>query len=213
VPEIVKKHFEKGEPGTINAYFNKTAQERLWKGVNSLGDFASLSGSWVFSGAMADGRNFKLTLDSAGGKTELPTGDHDLKVADGLADNQNPPGSGGMLSTLWLWRKYLVDGPKKFGKLEYIGTAPLPGREGLFDLLVGTAEGVDCHLYFEPTGQIVALEMYPAENEIDPCEVYFASYREHEGRMMPAAIEVRFGDRLFGVFMVNNVELGKATEK
>jgi S1-C subfamily serine protease len=213
VPEIVKKHYEKGEPGTINAFFNKSAQERLWKGANSLGDFASLSGPWVFSGAMADGRNFQLTIDSTGGKTELPTGDHEMKVAEGLADNPNPPGSGGMLSTLWLWRKYLVDGPKKFGKLEYIGAAPLPGRDGLFDLLVGTAEGVDCHFYFEPAGQIVAIELYSAGNEMDPCEIHFTSYREHEGRMIPAAMEVRFGDRLFGVFMVNKVELGKAAEQ
>ncbi len=53
-PEIVKKHYEKGEPGTINAHFNQAAQERLWKGVNSHGDFASLSGEWVLT--RCDGR-------------------------------------------------------------------------------------------------------------------------------------------------------------
>ena len=43
-------------------------------------------------------------------------------------------------------------------------------------------------------GQLAALEMYP-EEDTDPCELYFSEYQEIEGRMLPARIEVRHGDR------------------
>ena len=71
--------------------------------------------------------------------------------------------------------------------------------------------------YFEPaSGLIVALEMYPAENDIDPCEIYFSSYREHEGRYVPRRIRGPLWRRLFGVFMIfelANWELQKSGEK
>jgi hypothetical protein len=136
-----------------------------------------------------------------------------MKVEE-LATRLNPPGSGGMLGTLWLWRKYLVEGPKRFGKLEYRGTAPLPMREGLFDVLVGTAAGVDCLFYFDPAGGLlVALEMYPEGSDTDPCEIYFVEYGEYEGRHFPRRLEVRYGDQLFGVFELTNVELQKSGDQ
>ncbi len=119
-----------------------------------------------------------------------------------------------MLNTLWLWRKYLVEGPKRFGKIEYRGTAPLPMREGLYDVLVGTTEGVDCLFYFEPaSGMLVALEMYPEGTVSDPCEVYFLDYQEHEGRHFPRRMEVRYGDHLFGAYEITKAELKKSGDQ
>jgi hypothetical protein len=79
---------------------------------------------------------------------------------------------------------------------------------------VGTAEGVDCLFYFEPTaGMLVALEMYPAGNDADPCEVYFLEYEEREGRHFPRRMEVRHGNLVFGVYELTKVELQKSGEK
>jgi S1-C subfamily serine protease len=211
MPEVVKKHFEKGDPGYVNYFFNRQNQERLWKRLGVHGDFSGFGGAWVLSGAVVGNvGEYKITMTPTDARIELPTGDTGIKVAEGLDARLSPPGSGGMLATLWLWRKYLVDGPKKFGKLDYLGTAPLPMREGLFDVLVGTAEGVDCHFYFEPaSGMLVAMEMYPEGNHADPCEVYFHEYQPHEDRLLPRRIEVRHGDLPFGVFELAKIELGK----
>jgi hypothetical protein len=60
---------------------------------------------------------------------------------------------------------------------------------------------------------LVALEMYPAGNDADPCEVYFLEYGEYQGRHFPRRMEVRYGDRLFGAFELTKVELEKSGEK
>jgi serine protease Do len=215
MPEIVKQHFEKGDRGFANYFFNRQNQERLWKGLVDRGNFAEFDGPWMIAG-MVTGNvgECKITLASLGARIELPTGDSEMTLTEGWDMRLNPPGSGGMLGTLWLWRKLLVEGPKRFGKLEYRGTAPLPERGGLFDVLVGTAEGVDCLFYFDQSGgMLVALEMYPAGNDADPCEIYFLEYQEYEGRHFPRRMEVRHGDRVFGVFELATVELQKSGEK
>jgi serine protease Do len=215
MPEIVKQHFEKGDPGFVNYFFNRQNQDRLWRHVIAQGDFSELEGAWTITGmAMGNVGEFKLELTNLGARIELPTGDSDMKLAEGLTARLNPPGSGGMLGALWLWRKYLVEGPKRFGKVEYRGTAPLPMREGLYDVLVGTTEGVECLFYFEPaSGMLVALEMYPEGTVADPCEVYFLDHQEHEGRHFPRRMEVRYGDHVFGVYEIAKVELKKSGDQ
>jgi S1-C subfamily serine protease len=215
MPEVVKQHFEKGDPHFVNYFFNRQNQERLWNGLVSRGDFSAFDGPWEFAG-MVTGNvgQYKIVLTGGGARIELPTGDSEMTIAEGLPTRLTPPGSGGLLGTLWLWRKLLVEGPKRFGKLEYRGTAPLAERGGLFDVLVGTAEGVDCLFYFDTSsGMLVALEMYPAGNDVDPCEVYFLEYEEREGRHLPRRMEVRYGDRVFGVFELTKVELQKSGAK
>ncbi len=213
MPDIIKKHFEKGDPGYVNYFFNRQHQERLWKGMVDRGDFSTLGGRWIFAGTVNNG-DFKMELSDSDGKIELPTGDSDLKVAEGLDAALNPPGSGGMLSAIWLWRKFLVEGPKKFGKLEYIGTAPLVGHEGLVDVLLGTSEGVDCRFMFDTTnGALLAVEFYPSDYDADPCELHFAEYQEFEGRWIPRRIDVRYGDMLFGTFNITKLDAKKAGDK
>jgi hypothetical protein len=215
MPAIVKQHFEKGEAGYVNYFFNRQNQERLWKGLVARGDFSEFGGPWVLSGMVnANAGQFRIELTGSDGRIELPTGDTDIKVAEGLDARLNPPGSGGMLGALWLWRKYLVEGPKKFGKLEYRGEAPLPFREGLFDVLVGTAEGVECLFYFEPTSTaLVLIEMFPDGSNADPCEVYFHEYEELEGRQLPRRLEVRHGDSVYGIYELTKADLHKPVEK
>jgi S1-C subfamily serine protease len=215
MPEIVKQHFEKDVPGFANYFFNRQHQERLWKGLAGRGDFSEFNGPWTIAGMVTGSvGEYRIMLTGVGARIELPTGDSEMTIAEGLPTRLTPAGSGGLLGTLWLWRKLLVEGPKRFGKLEYRGTAPLPERGGLFDVLVGTAEGVDCLFYFEPAGgMLVALEMYPAGNDVDPCEVYFLDHQEHEGRHFPRRMEVRYGDRVFGVFELAKVDLQKSGEK
>jgi serine protease Do len=61
-------------------------------------------------------------------------------------------------------------------------------------------------------GSLDCLEMYPDEDS-DPCEVYFADYRDEQGRLVPHRIEARYGDQVFGVFTLAGFDLKQAAEK
>ncbi|MDZ4820897.1 MAG: trypsin-like peptidase domain-containing protein [Planctomycetota bacterium] len=210
MPDIVKQHFEKGAAEYVNYFFNRRNQDRLWKGLLAKGDFAPLQGTWTFSGTNANG-NFKLELDNKGGSIELPTGDsHFNAETDGLDEKLNPPDSGGMMFTLWLWRKYLVNGQAKFGRMQYIGTAPLTGQTELVDVMDGISQGVTSRFYFDPReGTLLCIEMFPADN-MDPCEIYFSDYQPLDGRLLPRTIEVRHGDSTFGRFSISDLKLQAA---
>ncbi len=53
-------------------------------------------------------------------------------------------------------------------------------------------------------GHLLALEFY-ADEDTDPCEVSWSGYREVDGRHVPAQMEVRYGDILFGIFTLDEL--------
>ena len=101
-------------------------------------------------------------------------------------------------------------GPSEFGEVYYLGTVPLAGHDGLVDVLVGTpraaSSAASCST--RPTGHLLAVEMFP-EEDVDPCEVYFADYREVDGRWLPGRMEVRVGDDVYGVFKLDEFTFEK----
>ena len=152
------------------------------------GDFSSLRGPWRFSGELVGGGTFDAKLTRQGsldGTCRWAT--RDWKSPTIWATVLNPPGSGGLLAALHLWRKLQVGGPGHFGEVIYMGTMPLEGHDGLVDVVRGTTGGVDCQFMFDPAdGTLLALEMYP-QADADPCEVYFSDYRETEAVSCPTA--------------------------
>ncbi len=135
-----------------------------------------------------------------------------IAVTDGIDAGANaavlsPPGSGGLLAALHLWRKLLVAGPGKYGQVTYEGMAPVPGHNGLCDVLLAVGEGVETRFYCDPTsGALLCVEMYP-DDDSDPCEVYFSDYRPERDGSLPHRMEVHYGDVLFGVFVLTSYDL------
>ena len=104
------------------------------------------------------------------------------------------------MPALHLWRRLAVRGPERFGEVYYLGTAPLAGQEEPVDVLIGIHGGVECRFFFDSVdGHLAGMEMY-ADEDVDPCEIYFSEYRETDGRHVPGRMEVRFGDEVYGVF-------------
>jgi S1-C subfamily serine protease len=210
--EAVKQRYE-ARSGFANYYFNKLARERIWKANVARGDFSSLAGEWALSGDLIGGGTFEIKLTDKDASIALPLGDTKLEVCDDLGAVLNPPGSGGLLAALHLWRKLQIGGPVKYGQLVYLGTMPLVGHDRPVEVIVGTAGGVDCHFMFDTVDEsLVALEMYPAF-DTDPCEVYFSDYRESEGRFFPRRLEVHYGDNLFAIMTITKADLKKESEK
>jgi hypothetical protein len=208
----VRKRFE-ARPDFANYFYNKLNRDRVWKSDLARGDFSSLSGSWSFSGDLVGGGIFSAKLLDKEASMALPLGDTKLDITDNLGDVLNPPGSGGLLAALHLWRKFQIGGPSHFGEVTYLGTMPIEGHDRWVDVLKGTTGGVDCQFMFDSAdGTLLAMEMYP-QTDSDPCEVYFSEYREAEGRFLPYRFEVRNGDTVFNVFNVTKYDLQKGTGK
>jgi serine protease Do len=223
IPEELQKQYEE-RTGYANYYFNRENVSRVYKALTARGDFSHLGDSWIITGEQATidpvgakgapadtnvDRKVVIRLNDADDEIELPTGNSKIAVADGLDAVLNPPGSGGLLAALHLWRKLLVGGPGKYGHIVYEGTCPIPEHEGLYDVLTAVSDLVETRFYCDPkTGLITYIEMF-SDEEADPCEVYFSDYREESGRQVPHRMEVRYQDRVFGVFTLSKFDWGK----
>jgi S1-C subfamily serine protease len=193
MPEIVKQHFI-AKSGYVNYFFNRVERDRVWAAAVSRGNYDACRGLWSVSGKDSAGEDFRLEFSDKDGAIKLPSGELRVSLGDGLSNHPEPPGSGGLLVSLSLWRRMLVEGPEKFGQVSYLGTMPVAGHEGLCDVLKASHDDVDCHLIFDAgNGGLVALEMFP-EADRDPCELRFYDYRDFNGHWLPGRIEVRHGD-------------------
>jgi serine protease Do len=210
-PADLKKQYE-ARAGYSNYYFNKFEQDRLWNNLKKHGDFSSLTSDWKLSGKQGGNTEFTLEFSKTLAKSILPTGDSEIDLGDDLEEAVNPPGSGGMLAALHLWRKFIVGGPSQYGLLQYAGQMPWPNQPELYDVLVGTSGGVDMRFYFDTkTGQIAALELF-LNDTTDPCEITFDSWQTIAGRQWPDQFTVKQGDRVYGSFQLTKVEAEAATK-
>jgi S1-C subfamily serine protease len=208
LPEIVKKHFEE-KRGYANYYFNALEQQRVWKAWNAMIDPEAARGAWTLAGRLPRGGEFRFQLTGEGASLRLPVGETKWTADGQLGASLLPDHSGGLLPALYLWRRLASEGLGRFGQVDYYGTAPLAGHEGLVDVLAAAYRDVQCRFYFDPAaGQLLALEMFPNE-DADPCEIYFSDYGKLAGHSWPGRIEVRFGDELFAVFEVTEGRVEK----
>jgi hypothetical protein len=77
---------------------------------------------------------------------------------------------------------------------------------------LGIHAGVECRFLCDPqTGQLLGLEMF-ADEQLDPCELYFADYTEVNGRLLPRTITVRHGEGLYGRFQLSKITLAESKE-
>ncbi len=200
-PEIVEKHFQQ-KRGFANYYFNALHQQRVWNAWSAGTNFAGIGGVWTISGPLGTSGRYRFQIADSGATLKLPSTDVHWIAGDEFGSSLLPAHSGGLLPALYLWRRLAVEGFGRFGDLSYYGTAPLPGRDGLVDVMLGSHKGVDCRFYFEPSdGRLLAVELF-ADEESDPCEIYFSGYREFDGRWLPGRMEVRCGDESFATFKI-----------
>ncbi len=212
IPEIVKKYYQQ-KRGYANYYFNKMNQERIWKAWSGRCHLADQRGPWSISGSLPNGGTFNIELSDSLAVLKGPSLQSQWTVSDDLGTALNLPHSGGLLPALYLWRRLAVEGLARFGEVYYLGVAPLAGREGLADVIAGTHNSLDCRFYFDPAeGNLLAMEMF-AEEEADPCEVYFSQYHEVDGRMLPGSMEVRYADEVFAIFTINEFHFDKTVDK
>jgi serine protease Do len=207
-PKVIVEHYQK-RTGYANYFYNLQHRTRIWQAYTKQRDFKKFSGPWVLGGELQDGQQFRFRLSDEQAVAILPGGQSTVDVRSALGSNLKPKGSGGLLAALHCWRRLLLVGPQRYGKVFYVGTMPDRGDGPMLDVLAAVNEGVECRLMFSAkTGQLMALEM-TADEDTDPCEIYFHNERLVDGRKLPHRLEVRHGDRIFGVFDLTQFEMEK----
>jgi serine protease Do len=223
----------KAKKGYANWYFNELERDRLLGEFRKHGDFSALAGPWSAEGKYVRGDQppGKFRFEVADGKSD-PQVNLDLNIKYSLAPLKQsdpallrePIGSGGLMMALYHYRRLLTAGPAGFeaefahGGVEpfyphpHDGSAPKSLAELRVDceVLRTRHASVDCKWYFSSKDHtLLGVETYITRDG-DPCELYFHDYKDVGGRKLPHRIEVRYGDKRYGVLTVDNYTLGKA---
>lgn len=225
--------FYKPKKGYTNFYFNELERDKLLAAAKQHGDFTTVDGSWSAEGNYDMGeRKGAMRLDILTGPNEAdPQVKLKLNIENRLSPlkdtdvtlQREPLGSGGLMMALYHWHRLLTLGPKGFeaefahGGHEPFYPYPVDGStpKSLAALRVDcdvlrTKHGsTECKWYFSQNDHhLLGFETYIVKDE-DPCEVYFSDYRSVDGRELPHRIEVRYGDKRYGVLTITKYTLGK----
>ena len=215
LPDAVQPLYE-ARRGFTNHHFNTVERDRVARALAAGGGQAAWGGRWILSGRLATGEPFRIELSDKEGVIDLPTGTTRVDATGELDVNPSPPGSGGMLAALLLWRRLLREGPAPLGRTSYWGTVPLDPRSfgeadapRLVDMLESSVAGVEARFMMEDGGAVSGIELWTAP-DADPCEVRItAAADDKAGR--PARLEVWRGSERFGTFLLETVDLGEVT--
>ncbi len=208
VPEVVKKHFveKRGLRQLLLQYAEPTAG---LEGVERRGR-TSAAAPWTLSGPLEKGR-FRFQITDEGVSLTLPSSERHWTAGDNLAASLAPPDSGGLFAALYLWRRLACEGPARFGELRYARRRRRwSAMPGLVDVLTGTHKGVECRFYFDPGRRRSAGDSscFPTRTRTRARSTSPTS-DEMDGRLLPRRMAVRFGDRPFAVFKVDEFKVEK----
>jgi serine protease Do len=217
--------------GYANWYFNEIERDKVLAGFKKSGDFAAAKTGLAAEGKYTMGeRKGDLSFEVSAGKDEAePLVKLKLNIAQQLAPLKDggrlgaePIGSGGLMMALYHYHRMLTLGPKGFeGLCAHAGNEPFypypvdgSTPKSLAALRVDCAVlktkhgSTECKWYFSLKDHtLVGLEAY-VEKDKDPCEVYFGDYKPVDGKQLPHRIEVRYGDKQYGVLTIDKYTLG-----
>lgn len=192
-------------PGFTNYYFNRLNRDRIWQQFIDIGGrWDQQPGRWRISGhvrddSVADEVPFQLFLGDQRSGIRIGDSSFVLDRNEDFSKQLVPPGSGGLLVALHLWRTMLIEEPAGYGDVYYFGSLPskmtgvdqpnkiTPG-EALVDVLIGTRDVTETHFRFSPTRSLLqSLEMFP-EIDSDPCRLEFTDYQRDGDLLVPRQI-------------------------
>ena len=219
------------KPGYVNYYFNEVQRDKLLAAVKKHGDFTTVAGALTAEG------KYELTERKGDIKFEVNEKSddpfvnlqlnilhtlHPLKSGLNIRETTEPIGSGGLMMALYHYHRFLTMGAKGFeGEFVHAGTEPFypfpadgTAPKSLAEMRVDTdvlrsKHGfVTCKWYFAKSdNKLLGFETYIAK-EMDPCEVYLSDYKDAGGGLMlPYRLEVRTGDKRYGIITINKYTL------
>jgi serine protease Do len=206
MPGAVKKVYEE-KRGYANYYFNRLEQNRVLKQWKSPADAKGPHGAWSFVGRLPSGKDVEFRISEKDAAMKAPAGDQQWTLSPKFAEAARQPGA--ILPSLFLYRLLAVEGPKGFNEISYLGTFPLPGSDGLLDVLSAEYRGIEVRFYFDSRGELAAMEVYPDEHE-DPLEFHFSDYRALDGRAAPGRLKIVSSGNVFETFDLDKFHINEA---
>ena len=209
-------------PGYANYHFNVVERQRVAAAIAGYHVIERPAGPWRIVGRLAEGEVFRVELSAARGSIDLPTGTTSVDAGGELDANPSPPGSGGLLAALLLWRRLLLDGPDALGRTTYWGTVPgatVPaGRQAgagadslpFADVLESAVAGVEVRFSVAADGSIEGVDLWMAP-DAEPCEVRFET-GDRAANGLPQGFVVEHAGTTFGRFRIDEVVMEPATE-
>ena len=209
VPEVVRGLYE-ARSGFANYHFAIVERDRVAQAIAT--SAAGLDqGPWVLAGRLAEGGEFRIEISDSQGLIDLPTGTSVLDANGSLDTNPVPPGSGGMLAALMLWRRLVTEGPAALGGTTYQGTAPRdpsqldPAGRDLVDVLASAVAGVEVRFSIDASGHVCGIDLWTSP-EADPCEIRILAREAGDAGGALQRLEVHRGPDPFGTFLVETLE-------
>lgn len=199
--------------GYANFFFNQSNVDRIWQKATGLRDLSEKTGEWIVSGKRTkrlENRNtatpFELILRNDEAFADWPETGYRINLDSDLDLELGPDAVEGLALSISLWRRLLVFGPKNYGEVFFLGTAPADGsgsHENQDDVLVATHDATESLFHFDQkTGELLRMEMFPTVNT-DPCELIFSEYRNG----LPQRISVRKGQTVLAELLDISVGL------
>jgi serine protease Do len=218
LPASVRSLYE-ARPGFTNYHFNVVERDRVAQALAAHAPQGSTT-EWVLEGRLATGGEFRVMLSDQEGVIDLPTGTTRVDATGDLDVAPNPPGSGGLLGALLVWRRLLRDGPSAVGRTEYWGTMPIFSRPlqvdatvstplPLMDVLNTSVAAIDARFVVDGIGRVIAIDFWH-QPDADPCEVRFSGMLGNAGTVaMPAVMDVWRGNDHFATFEITSVRMNE----
>jgi S1-C subfamily serine protease len=214
LPESLRGLYEP-RPGFTNFHFNTVERDRVGRALAAARGKRA-NGPWVLAGLLEDGAEFRIEISDSIAVIDLPTGTSELDTTGELDANPVPPGSGGLLAALVVWRRLVNEGPTTLGRTIYWGTAPSdptsidPTGSDLVDVLETTVAGIEARFAIDAKGSVVGIDLWTSP-DVDPCEIRITPPKAGDTTGLPQRLEVSRGAERFGVFRVTEGTVGETS--
>ena len=218
LPESIRKFYEP-RFGYANFYFNRIELERV-RDVLQRRKSASeqQETSWQYQGQLEAGGSFEIELGDQSATISLPTGisrweqaaaDAGLSAEAGF--DSSPPGSGGMLAALTMWRRLLIQGAHNIeGRITYWGQQPLysASTNQLADVLELTTSSCRARFFIDEFGNISQVTFFLGASSTS-CDLHFDGLGKRGPYWQPTHLTVNYDGDRFATF---HFEKGEQTK-
>ena len=209
LPESIRKFYEP-RFGYANFYFNRIELERV-RDVLQRRKSASeqQETSWQYQGQLEAGGSFEIELGDQSATISLPTGisrweqaaaDAGLSAEAGF--DSSPPGSGGMLAALTMWRRLLIQGAHNIeGRITYWGQQPLysASTNQLADVLELTTSSCRARFFIDEFGNISQVTFFLGASSTS-CDLHFDGLGKRGPYWQPTHLTVDYDGDRFATF-------------
>ena len=209
LPESVRKFYEP-RFGYANFYFNRIELERVRDLLRRRKSSSKKQEAvWQYRGQLAAGGSFEIQLGDQSATISLPTGisrweqaaaDAGLSAEAGF--DSSPPGSGGMLAALTMWRRLLTQGADTIdGRITYWGQQPLysESTNQLIDVLELTTSSCRCRFFIDEFGNVSHVTFFLGTSTAS-CDLHFTGLSERGPYWQPTHLIVDYDGNRFATF-------------